>query len=195
MKPFLSLVVPCYNSGEYIERLLQSVVDCNMPDIQVILADDCSPINYDEHVDKFRDKLNILQCKTEKNSGNPTNARELGASLAEGIYLTFMDHDDWMIPEGLQKWRELVAEMKYPDYIICGFRQCNTAGETEFEKYGCLDFLHGKFFKLEEFYRKCNIHFKSDIFHKEDTWVCAQASCNCIKYDITPVFTDFCTYV
>lgn len=195
MNPFLSLVVPCYNSGPYIERLLQSVVDCKMPDIEVILADDCSPEDYQEHIDKFKDKLNIKQCRTAHNSGNPTNARELGASLATGLYLTFMDHDDWMIPKGLKQWRDFVTINSFPEYVICGFRQCDGDGNTQFEKYGCLDFLHGKFFKLEDFYRKCDIHFNPTIFHKEDTWVCAQANCNCIKYNITPLFTNFCTYV
>jgi len=194
-RPFISLVVPCYNSGQYIERLLQSVVDCEMDGIEVILADDCSPEDYQDHVDKFKDKLNIKQYRMPYNSGNPTNARELGASHATGVYLSFMDHDDWWIPEGMKKWREYVEENNYPEYIVCGFRQCDTDGNTQYEKYGCLDFLHGKFFKLDEFYRKYDIHFNKDIFHKEDTWVCAQVNCNCIKYDIIPKFTDFCTYV
>lgn len=193
-KPFLSLVVPCYNSGNYITRLLQSVQDCSMPDIEVILSDDCSTEPYQDKVDEFKDKLNIIQCKTPFNSGNPTNARELGASKATGKYLAFMDHDDWMIPEGLKAWWELVEKQNYPDYIVCGFRQCDSEGNPQFEKYGCLDFLHGKFIKLD-FYRKGNIHFKPDIFHKEDTWVCAQINCNAIKYNVEPVFTDFCTYV
>ncbi len=166
-----------------------------MSDIQVILSDDCSTENYQEHVDKFKAKLNILQLKTDHNTGNPTNARELGASHATGIYLAFMDHDDWLLPDGLQKWCSFVKENNYPEYVICGFRQCDMAGNTEFEKYGCLDFLHGKFFKLEEFYRRSDMHFKPDIFHKEDTWLLAQANCNCIKYNIEPRFTDFCTYV
>lgn len=198
MKPFLSIVVPCYNSRRYIIRLLQSIYDCKLKyeQIEVILADDCSTESYDDLVEPFKEKLRIVQCKTPHNSGNPTNARELGASLATGVYLTFMDHDDWLDPEGIARWLEFVTlTHDFPDYVICGFRQCNEAGETEFEKYGCLDFLHGKFFKLEEFYRKCNIHFKPDIFHKEDTWVCAQANCNCIKYNIEPLFTDFCTHI
>ena len=40
-KPFLSIVIPCYNS-KYLDRGLQSIVDCEMDDIEVILADDCS---------------------------------------------------------------------------------------------------------------------------------------------------------
>ena len=194
-KIFLSIVVPCYNSGEYLESLLQSIVDCNMNDIEVILADDCSPVDYQDHVNKFLNKLNIKQCKTKKNSGNPTNARELGVTFAEGLYLTFLDHDDKLIPEGIQEWKKIAVEKNYPDYIVCGFRQCDMNDNLEYEKYGYLDFLHGKFFKLDEFYRKCNIHFDPIIFHKEDTWVLAQVNCNCIKYNIEPVFTNFCTHI
>ena len=195
MKPFLSIVVPCYNSGQYIERLLQSVVDCDMQDIEVILADDCSPEDYQDHVDKYKDRLYIKRFRMPYNSGNPTNARELGAKNATGLYLAFMDHDDWLLPDGIKQWRQFVEENNYPEYVIGGFMQCDTAGHPEFIKLGCLDFLHGKFFKLDEFYRRCDFHFKPDIFHKEDTWLLAQVNCCCIKYDIEPQFLNFPTYV
>ena len=52
-------------------------------DIEVILADDCSPESYQEVVDSYRDILSIRQIKTDYNF-TPGNTREKGVSIADG---------------------------------------------------------------------------------------------------------------
>lgn len=193
-RPFLSIVVPCYNSGRYLDRGLQSMVDCNMTDLEVILVDDCSTESYQSVVDRYKDKLNIIQAQNDYNSGNPSNGREKGAQLATGMYLTFMDHDDWMIPEGIQEFRDTVAATGYPEYICCGIRQVSEDGSVEIEKYDILPFLHGKFFHMDKFYKKCDLHHKKDIKYQEDNYFTALIACNLIKYNLAPRFEHFCTY-
>lgn len=193
-RPFLSVVVPCFNSKTYLPKLLQSVVDCQMEDIEVILADDCSTESYQDVVDEFSDKLNIIQCKNDYNCGSPSNGRELGASKASGIYLTFVDHDDSLIPEGIQQFRKLVESENYPEYLCCGIRQVDKDGNTELEKYEIFPFLHGKFFNMDKFYKKCGLHHKKDIKYQEDNWFTAIIGCILIKYNLEPRFEHFCTY-
>ena len=193
-KPFLSIIVPCYNSRKYLPKLLQSVVDCNMQDIEVILADDCSEQTYQDIIDKFSDNLTILECKTDHNCGSPSNGREFGAQIATGQYLTFIDHDDALIPEGIKQVREFIESNDYPEYIVTGIQQVDLDGNVELEKYGILPFLHGKFFNVEKFYRKCDLHHKKDILYSEDNYFTALIACNLIKYELAPTFTDFCTY-
>lgn len=193
-KRFLSIVVPCYNSKR-LEKLLQSVVDCEMSkDIEVILVDDCSTESYQEDVDKFLGDLNIRQEYLDHNCGSPSNGRELGAQCASGTYITFIDHDDYLIPEGIWQLRKYVKDHDYPEYLVAGIRQVDADGNTETEKYGILPFLHGKFFHREKFYKKCNLHHKIDIKYQEDNWFTALVACNLIKHKLEPTFLDFCTY-
>lgn len=193
-RPFLSIIIPCYNSGKYLPRILQSIVDCNMDDIEVILADDCSTESYQDVVEQFSDEVAILQCKNAYNCGSPSNGRELGASIAAGQYLTFIDHDDSIIPEGIQQMREFIEANDYPEYIVAGIQQVDLDGNVELEKYGILPFLHGKFFNVDKFYRKCDLHHKKDILYSEDNYFTALIACNLIKYQLAPTFVDFCTY-
>lgn len=193
MQPFLSVVIPCYNS-KFLNKGLQSIVDCQMDDIEVILADDCSTESYSRIVDNFVNNLNIVTCKNEYNCGSPSNGRELGAQIATGTYITFMDHDDYLDPDGITKFRKLVESENYPEYVVCGIRQVDPDGNTEVEKFGILPFLHGKFFHREKFYKKCDLHHKKDIKYSEDNWFTSLVACNLIKYQLAPIFTDFCTY-
>lgn len=118
MRPFFSIIIPCYNSSPYLNKSLSCIEEIGMDDIEVVLADNCSTESYQDVVDQFKDRLNIVQCCTEYNSGGPSNGRELGASIATGKYITFQDHDDYMIPEGIRKIREIIEQADYPEYLV-----------------------------------------------------------------------------
>ena len=193
-QPFLSIVITCYNSGKYIDRVLESIVKIKHVDLEVIIVDDCSTESYEDKLEKFDDKLNIRFFKNSRHCGTPANGRELGASVAEGMYLTFLDHDDRLIPEAISKVKSFIIRNDYPEYVISGIRGVDSNGETTYEKYESLTYLHGKFFNMDKFYRKADLHFKKDMYYIEDQYLCALISCNLAKYDIAPAFFNVCTY-
>lgn len=94
MTPKVSVIIPFYNVEKYIGRCLQSVVGQSFDDIEIICVDDCSP----------DDSLRIVQKyasfdKRIKIVSNPRNlrlgkAREAGFFAANGEYVTFVDSDD-----------------------------------------------------------------------------------------------------
>ncbi len=97
MHPFLSIVIPAYNSQETIIPLLQSIKDSkrvNLKEIEVIVVDDKSKDETGEKVEKFKVhkviKLNIIKLK--KNSG-PAQARNIGVKYAKGKVVLFLDAD------------------------------------------------------------------------------------------------------
>lgn len=189
---FLSVVVPCYNSSKYLPKLLKSVQDCKMDDIEVILVDDCSEDSYFSLISQFPD-LFIRSYTTSYRCGSPSNSRELGAQMASGKYLTFVDHDDCLIPEGIQSLRSYIEQNDYPEYLVGGIRQVTLDGEVEIEKFNILPFLHGKFFNREKFYLLADLHHKKDIIYSEDNYFTALTACNLIKFHIAPSFLNFCT--
>lgn len=93
-----SVIIPCFNSSEYVDRcfnsLLKQTIAANQ--VEVIFVDDCSSDNTIEHIlSKKREvSFGVKIIKNETNIG-PGLSRRKAAKLAVGDYLCFCDSDDW----------------------------------------------------------------------------------------------------
>ncbi|GAB4279834.1 MAG: glycosyltransferase [Candidatus Rifleibacteriota bacterium] len=88
-----SIVIPVYNSGKNLTRLLESL--CNQDadfSFEVVLADDGSDEDYQSLLDRFRQKLKIRYVKGKQNKG-PATARNMGIKEAKGEIVVFTDSD------------------------------------------------------------------------------------------------------
>lgn len=114
MGELVSIVVPVYNAGKYIEKTIQMVQEQTFQDWELILVDDCSA---DDSVDRIRPFLSdrIRLISKEKNEG-AAKARNTGIDNIRGRYLAFLDADDVWHKEKLEK--EL-AFMKENDCAFC----------------------------------------------------------------------------
>jgi glycosyltransferase involved in cell wall biosynthesis len=91
-KPKVSIVIPCYNQGQYIKEALDSVLNQTFKDIEIIVVNDGST---DIKTTEILAKINNPKIKVinSKNQGLAA-ARNLGISLAKGIYILPLDADD-----------------------------------------------------------------------------------------------------
>lgn len=176
-RPFFSIIIPCYNSGKTLGNLLQSIVDQNMNDeIEVILANDHSPESYQKIVDKFKDILSIRQIMTDYNFA-PGNTREKGVSIAEGEWVTFADHDDEYIPDTLKEVKRRIIETGEDQFVVTDFYEMDpNTRQIIREMKGYRNWMHGKFYSLDNFWKKYDIHFKKDLLTHED--ICVSSQCN-----------------
>lgn len=99
----LSFVVPCYNVERYIQKCLDSIYSCDLPESQyeVVCVNDCSPDNVQsvlEHNQKLHDNLKIVVHEKNKGLGG---ARNTGINKAHGKFVWFVDSDDLIIGEGV----------------------------------------------------------------------------------------------
>ena len=94
--PSVSVIIPIYNSGRYLERCLDSVLSQSLEDIEVICVDDAS---VDESqlilVRRALADSRIKVVSLAENSG-AAQARNAGLDLAKGDYVFFHDSDDWI---------------------------------------------------------------------------------------------------
>ncbi|TLG80918.1 bifunctional glycosyltransferase/CDP-glycerol:glycerophosphate glycerophosphotransferase [Vagococcus zengguangii] len=97
----LSVIVPGYNTEEYIRECLDSVVAQDMDNIEVLMVDDESPDSTGEIMDEFAEKYDNFHVFHIKNVGL-SGVRNLGISKAKGRYLAFLDSDD-IVPLGAYK--------------------------------------------------------------------------------------------
>lgn len=99
-----SIITPMYNSFDLMDRYFLSLSNQTLKDFEIILIDDCSEDGSFEKACDYISKsdMNISIYKTEKNSG-PGNARNLGIKKATGEWITFVDNDDWVDDDLLEK--------------------------------------------------------------------------------------------
>ena len=95
--PLVSVIIPVYNIGEkYLRHCLESVINQTLTNIEIIIVNDCSPLEEDEKIIleyKNKDKR-IKYIKNEKNLGLAQSRIE-GLKVATGYAVSFIDSDDF----------------------------------------------------------------------------------------------------
>lgn len=91
----VSVIVPIYNVEKYIKKTVESIVDQDYENIEIILVDDGSPDNSGEIIDELAVKEEKITVIHKKNGG-VSSARNAGIQAAKGKYITFVDGDDWL---------------------------------------------------------------------------------------------------
>lgn len=107
----VSVVVAVHNTGEAIESCLRSVLGQSMPatDYEALFVDDGSTDGTGELLDKLASGHPQLKVLHTEGSGGPGRPRNLGIDRARGQYLYFLDHDDWLAPEALERLYAMAA--------------------------------------------------------------------------------------
>ncbi len=97
----VSIIIPCYNLGQYLDEAIKSVMEQTFTDWELIVIDDGST---DEETQKVLDRLNYAKTKLirTKNQGLPV-ARNTGIKLARGKYIACLDADDLYDSQFLEK--------------------------------------------------------------------------------------------
>lgn len=95
MKELITVIVPIYNSEQYLERCLNSILNQTYSNLEIILVNDGSKDSSRKICEDFqsRDKRVVL-INTENNG--PAKARNLGLEKSTGKYISFVDADDYI---------------------------------------------------------------------------------------------------
>lgn len=90
-----SVIIPVYNAESKIERCLESILNQEFLDYEIILADDGSADNSAEICKAYADKYSNIQF-VSKSNGGAASARNCGLDYAQGEYVLFVDSDDFV---------------------------------------------------------------------------------------------------
>ena len=110
--PKVSVVIPTYNSAQFIVETLESVFAQTYKDYEVIVVDDGSTDNTKEVLKPYMSRIRYIY----KENGGPASARNEGIKNARGEYIAFLDSDDLWLPEKLEKQVEYFEQ--YPDVVL-----------------------------------------------------------------------------
>ena len=115
--PWISIIIPVYNAGQYFEECLQTVCGNTQLDIEIILIDDGSTDGSGNTARKWAAKDVRVRYIQQENQGC-SSARNHGIELARGKWIMFVDADDTIEPDTMKKLR--VLEPKFEDAeIVC----------------------------------------------------------------------------
>ena len=159
--PKISVIIPIYNTAEYLKKCLESIVSQGFQDIEIIIINDGSVDNSEEIIMKFQDKYkeNMIKDKKQKvieikyyykeNTG-VADTRNLGVELAKGKYICFVDSDDYLELDLFSELEQYIN--KDIDIIKYKMQKVN-------EKNEIIQKLDGPIFDIctgEEAFRKLN---------------------------------------
>ncbi|HEY8473038.1 MAG TPA: glycosyltransferase family 2 protein [Natronosporangium sp.] len=104
-RPDVTVVVGAYNAMPYLTKCLSSVVEQSIgPDrLELIAIDDGSTDGTGAELDRFAAAYPSIRVIHQENSGGPAGPRNRGIELARGRYLFFLDADDYLGPEALER--------------------------------------------------------------------------------------------
>ena len=97
----ISIIVPVYNVEKYLDRCVQSILAQTYDEYELILVDDGSTDSSPEICDRYAAENEYIIAVHKKNGGL-SDARNAGAAIARGMFVTFIDSDDYVSPDYLE---------------------------------------------------------------------------------------------
>lgn len=108
--PKISVIIPVYNAGKYIKKCILSVINQTLKDIEIIVVNDGSIDNSLKIINKLsKEYPNRLKIYTKENGG-AGSARNLGLEKAKGEFIKFVDADDYLDKNILEKMYNIAKE-------------------------------------------------------------------------------------
>ncbi len=112
-----SIIVPIYNVEKYLSQCIESIIGQTYLNWELILVDDGSTDLSNEICCQYAEKESKIKLFVKENSGQ-ADSRNLGIEKASGDYLIFVDADDYIAKDTLQRCNEVCIAWNNPEVII-----------------------------------------------------------------------------
>ena len=127
MNDLVSIIMPSYNCGEYVEETIRSVQTQTYQNWEIVFMDDCSTDDTIRRVSEMREKDSRI--KLYQNHGNLGAALSRNNALREanGRWIAFLDSDDQWMPDKLEKQVRFMEENGYKFSYTC-YKEMDSVG-------------------------------------------------------------------
>ena len=126
----LSVIVPAYGVQAYIRAAIQSVLDQDFADVEIVAVDDCSPDLSGSILDELAaldPRVRVVHLAENAGLGGARNA---GVEAATGEYILFLDGDDTLSPGSLTAIADRLETGDYPELLIYNYARVWWDGRT-----------------------------------------------------------------
>lgn len=156
--PKVSVIVPVYNVEKYLNKCIDSLINQSLKDIEIIIVNDSSPDNCQAIIDTYQKNYPNLIKSFIKENGGQGSARNYGLDYASGEYISFVDSDDWLDLDMLEKMYNLAIKDN-SDIVICDMMDYYEDGSKKF--FNCTQY--DSVYKVTP--SACNKIFKREIIN------------------------------
>lgn len=119
----VSIIVPVFNSEKYLKKCIKSLVEQTLKDIEIIIINDGSTDKSLNIIKDFQKKYSNIICINNKNNGIGYS-RNCGIEKAKGKYISFIDSDDYIELNMMEKLYDFCEENKL-DVAVCDYYKIN----------------------------------------------------------------------
>jgi glycosyltransferase involved in cell wall biosynthesis len=157
MNDMVSVIMPSYNTANFISESIESVQAQTYTNWELIIVDDCSTDNTDDVVNPYLSDSRIIYIKNDRNGGAAIS-RNRALREAKGKWIAFLDSDDLWMPEKLEKQITFMTNndyhFSYTNYIeideesvpngksVTGPRRITKHGMYNYCWMGCLTVMY-----------------------------------------------------
>lgn len=131
MGALVSVVVPVYNVSKYVEKCILSITGQSYRDLQIVVVDDGSTDDSGQIVERLSGEDTRIQVIHRENGGL-SQARNTGIEAAKGEYLCFVDSDDCLESDYVEKLLKQALKTG-ADLVICGYLHEDEQGKVQEE--------------------------------------------------------------
>lgn len=119
MTPTVSIIVPIYNAEKFLSRCIDSILNQEYTDFELLLVNDGSKDSSGYICDSYAEKDSRVRVIHKENSG-VSDSRNIAIDQACGTYLQFLDSDDWITPDATKLFIRAATE-HHCDLVIADF--------------------------------------------------------------------------
>ncbi len=111
--PLVSILIPCYNSVDYVDQCIRSALDQTYSNVEVIVIDDGSTDGSKKVIESYG---NHIRAEFSSNRG-PNAARNYLLQHARGSWLQYLDADDYLLPDKVKKHMAVIDQTPDIDVV------------------------------------------------------------------------------
>jgi glycosyltransferase involved in cell wall biosynthesis len=134
----VSIIVPVYNSEQYLAECVESILAQTFTEYECILVDDHSKDKSPAIGNFYAAKDNRIKIIHNAQNVGSSRARKNGLDVSRGDYIQFVDSDDWIEKDMIEKLYEKAVSGNY-DMVYCDAYVDNRAGDTVYKKIAIED--------------------------------------------------------
>lgn len=165
--PLLSVIVPVYNAANYLASCIESILNQDFTDLELILIDDGSSDGSGELCDNYARKDQRVRVTHQENQGQAV-ARNKGIEMARGTYIGFCDNDDLLHPD---MFAVLVGNMitSGADVSAGSYEEKDSEGKLMPKEHSGECFVYNNFEGMKEFLSRevMDIYVWTKIYRKQ----------------------------
>ncbi|MBR0473360.1 MAG: glycosyltransferase family 2 protein [Methanosphaera sp.] len=152
-KILISIIIPTYNIENYLSECLTSILSQSFTNFEVIIIDDCSSDSTKCLIEYFMKKDYRIRLFENEHNVGPGISRNRGIEYARGKYVMFVDGDDWLDVDCLDKLFKCAEEYHTDMVMFKGLNfddSSNRFYKNDYFSIPCLDRLNNSLFSFDD---------------------------------------------